>query len=282
MGTLEGKALVITGAGRGLGEAYARHAAASGAAVVVNDVDEANAEKVAISIVEAGGQAVAGPGSVADPEVAEGLVELCRTRFGRLDGLVNNAAIGYHTPVWHDDAARARELIETNVLGAMHCGIAAAKVLREQRSGSIVNASSGSMLGHGGAAAYAASKGALASLTYSWALDLADHGVRVNAISPVAWTPLMAADPNSHAFSPEDFSPDRIAPLVTYLLSDLAAGITGQLVRFTGEKLHMVAKAGIAKPVLRQDDWTVDDIADAFTGALAPALSPVTTRRWQE
>jgi len=282
MGILDGKALVITGAGRGLGEAYAKHAAAHGAAVVVNDIDETTAEKVAIGIVEAGGQAVAGPGSVTSPEVADGLVELCLSRFGSLDGLVNNAAIGYHEPVWRDDAARARELIETNVLGAMYCAIAAAKIMRRQRAGSIVNASSGSMLGHGGAAAYAASKGALASLTYSWALDLAGHGVRVNGISPVAWTPLLAADPNSrNEFTPEN-SPDRIAPLVTYLLSDLAEGVTGQLVRFTGEKLHVVAKARIADPVLRRESWQVTDVADAFAGALAPVLTPLSARRWQE
>lgn len=282
MGILSGKAVVITGAGRGLGEAYARHAALHGAAVVVNDIDETRAEKVAAGIQESGGEAITGPGSVTDPAVAYGLVDMCFDRFGTVDGLVNNAAVSYHTPVWRDDAARARDLIETNMLGAMYCGIAAAKAMQEQRAGAIINVTSGSMLGHAGAAAYSASKGALASLTYSWAMDLRDFGVRVNGICPLAWTPMLAADPNARlAYGPSE-TPDRIAPLVTYLLSDLASDVTGQLIRFVGDRLHVVHRAGIAEPVLTREKWQVSDIAEAFTTDLAPALTPPSARRWQD
>ncbi|MFD8497101.1 SDR family NAD(P)-dependent oxidoreductase [Amycolatopsis sp. NPDC059657] len=263
MGILDGKAIVVTGAGRGLGRAYAEHAAAAGAAVVVNDVH--GAEEVASGIREAGGRAIAGPRSVADPGQAVALIDDCVREFGALDGLVTNAAVSYHTPPWEDDdPARMREVVEVNILGTLYCGTAAAKVMHAQGHGAIVNAASGSMLGQGRAAAYSASKGAVASMTFSWAADLAEHGVRVNGICPRAWTPMMEADPKAAIRSNRDETPDRMAPLVTYLLSDLSARVNGQLVRFAGDKLHIVRQAGIKEPVLSNETWDVSDIAAAF------------------
>ena len=99
MGFLDGKAVVITGAGRGLGEAYALHAAQAGAGVVVNDIDGELAESVAARIAEQGGRAVASAASVRDPDQASGVVERCLAEFGSVDGLVNNAALNYrHCP----------------------------------------------------------------------------------------------------------------------------------------------------------------------------------------
>ncbi|MGW5742247.1 SDR family NAD(P)-dependent oxidoreductase [Amycolatopsis sp. NPDC003861] len=266
MGFLDGRAVVITGAGRGLGRAFARHAAASGAAVVVNDVDGAPACETVAAIVADGGTAEASVGSVADPAYARSLISLCRSRFGALDGLVNNAAVGYHAPPWDDDdAERTRALVETNVLGPFHCGTAAAKVMCAQGRGVIVNVTSGSMVGQRGAAAYSASKGAVASMTYSWASDLAQHGVRVNAISPIAWARLMAADPNGNR---DAAPPERVAPLVTYLLSDLSAGVTGQVLRLADGHLHAVRQPAIIRPVLHRETWTVEEIAAAVESEL--------------
>src|SRR5438094_616783 len=124
---LDGKAVVITGAGRGLGRAYALHAARSGAAVVVNDIDSEPAEEVAAAIVGEGGRAVPSVGSVADPGQAAAAVEACVAGFGKIDGLVNNAAIGHHTPPWEDDPVHIRAVLETNALGPMYCGTAAIK-----------------------------------------------------------------------------------------------------------------------------------------------------------
>ncbi|SDY97623.1 NAD(P)-dependent dehydrogenase, short-chain alcohol dehydrogenase family [Amycolatopsis xylanica] len=271
MGILDGKAIVVTGAGRGLGRAYAEHAAAAGAAVVVNDVH--GAEEVASGIRETGGRALASPRSVADPGQAAAVIDDCVREFGALDGLVNNAAVSYHAAPWEDDdPARTRALVEVNILGTFYCGTAAAKVMHAQGRGAIVNAGSGSMLGQGRAAAYSASKGAVASMTFSWAADLAPHGVRVNGICPRAWTPMMEADPNAALRSNRDETPDRMAPLVTYLLSDLAAGVNGQLVRFAGDKLHIVRHAGIKEPVLSHETWTVDTIAAAFDKDLTPEI----------
>lgn len=275
MGILDGKAVVITGAGRGLGEAYARHAARSGACVVVNDVDGAQAEAVADRIVAHGGRAVPNAASVRDPDQASGIVGQCLAQFGRIDGLVNNAALGPHEILpWEEDVHGARDVIEVNVLGVLHCGIAAAKAMRAQGSGSIVNISSGSSFGQRRAGAYSASKGAVASLTYSWALDLDEAGVRVNGVCPLAWTRLVERSPAAQLRCTRDRTPDRVAPLITYLLSDLADGITGQLIRCTGDQLHIVRQPAIKEPVLDCAGWDTEDIAAAFDGFLNQSLEP--------
>lgn len=270
MGILDGKAVVVTGAGRGLGEAYARHAAAAGARVVVNDI--AGAEEVAAGI----DGAVAHTGSVADPEQAEALVELCAAEFGRLDGLVNNAGVTHFAEPWDDDPDTLRRVIEVNVLGTLYCGTAAARVMR---GGSVVNVVSGAMLGRAGAAAYSAAKGAIASLTVSWAGSLAARDVRVNAIAPLAWTPMMELDPRREEISSREQTPDRMAPLVTYLLSDLARGTTGQLVRFLPDRLHLISQYAVKQPVLVRDSWEVEDIARAFETELVP--EPPGVVRWR-
>ncbi len=279
MRVLDGKAVVITGAGRGLGRAYALHAAKAGAAVVVNDVDGALAQEVAGCIQESGGRAVASTQSVADPEQASAVIERCVTVFGAIDGLVNNAALNYHALPWQDDPGRMRALVEVNVLGPLYCGIAAAKVMCALGSGAIVNVASGSMLGQASAAAYSASKGAVASMTYSWAIDLAEYGIRVNGVCPLAWT-RMQSDPLARVRCTPADSPDRIAPLVTYLLSDLAAGINGQLIRFVGDKLCLVRQPAVKDPVLLRDQWEVEDIARAFDRELTDALEPPSGHRW--
>ncbi len=275
MGILEGKAVVITGAGQGLGEAYALHAGRSGACVVVNDIDGELAEAVADRIVRDGGQAVFSTLSVCDPGQAGGIVERCRVEFGRVDGLVNNAALGPHEVLpWEENSCAAREVIEVNVMGVLYCGIAAAKVMRAQGAGSIVNISSGSSFGQRRAGAYSASKGAVASLTYSWALDLEEVGVRVNGVCPLAWTRLVERSPAAQLRCTRERTPDRVAPLITYLLSDLADGITGQLIRCTGDQLHIVRQPAIKEPVLRCAGWDTEDIAAAFGGILDEHLEP--------
>ncbi|MGW4131794.1 SDR family NAD(P)-dependent oxidoreductase [Amycolatopsis japonica] len=278
MTLLSGKAVVITGSGQGLGRAFAHHAAAQGAAVVVNDVEAGIADEVAREIRALGGRAVSHAGSVADAEQAAGLIDRCVAEFGRLDGLVNNAGVNYRAEPWAADPARMREVVEVNVLGPLFCGTAAAKVLRAQGGGVIVNVGSGSMIGQRRAAAYSASKGAVASMTASWAADLAEHGIRVNAVAPVAWTRMAWNDP-SVVQTPEH-TPERVAPLVTYLLSDLSAGITGQILRFRGDNLCVLRQTAIKDPVLDRDGWTVEDIAAALDGELREALEPPPSARW--
>ncbi|MDQ3154540.1 MAG: SDR family oxidoreductase [Actinomycetota bacterium] len=274
MGMLDGRAVVITGAGRGLGEAFAVHAADAGAAVVVNDIDGDLAEAVTARIRERGGRAVASCQSVRDPDQADAVIDRCVAEFGTVDGLVNNAALNHEALPWEDDPERVRELIEVNVLGVLFCGMAASKVMRRARKGSIVNISSGSSFGQHRAGAYAASKGAVASLTYAWALDLESLGVRVNAVCPLARTRMVEASPRASLACPPERTPDRIAPLITYLLADRSAGVTGQLVRFLGDQLHLVRQPDVKEPVLHRERWVADDIASAFDVVLREHLEP--------
>ncbi|GGU22231.1 SDR family NAD(P)-dependent oxidoreductase [Lentzea flava] len=263
MAILAGKAVVVTGAGQGLGRAFATHAAHNGAAVVINDVDERLAKQVADLITLQGGKAVVSPGPVQDPEQAQAAVDTCTAAFGRIDGLVNNAGIRYQAELGQDDPARMRELIEINVLGTLYCTNAA---VQSMRRGSIVNLGSVAMVGQPAAVAYSASKGAIASITAGAAAELQEKGIRVNAVCPIASTRMSVADTKAVPSGP----PETIAPLVTYLLSDHAAKITGQLIRFANGALHVMGQTSPKGPVLENDEWDVDSIAEAFERQLEP------------
>ncbi len=271
MSILNGKAVVVTGAGRGLGRAYALHAALCGAAVVVNDIDGDAAESVVAEIRAAGGTALPSKHSVARADEATALVEQCVRELGRLDGLVNNAGVLHAASVWEEEPEQLRTIVEVNVLGVLYCGAAAARVMREARSGAIVNVTSGAMEGVERLGAYSATKGAVASVTFAWALELAPAGIRVNGISPHAQTRM---NPGRRA-GQSPAAPERIAPLVSYLLSDLSRGVTGQVVRLAGPELSLVRHPRRSDVVLRSDDWTVEAIAHAFDTELRRDLEPV-------
>ncbi|MFC6092157.1 SDR family oxidoreductase [Saccharothrix sp. BKS2] len=274
MGILDGKAVVITGAGRGLGEAYAMHAAQAGASVVVNDVDADLAEEVAARIRQHGARAAASGHDVSDPDEAEKIVGLCQAEFGRVDGLVNNAGLNYETSPWEDDPDSIRRLVEVNVLGVIFTGMAAMRAMREQGGGAIVNISSGAFFGQRKLAAYSASKGAVASLSLSWALDLESENIRVNAVCPVAHTRMVWKSERSLRAIPADRTPGKVAPLVLFLLSDAADGITGQVVRCNGRQLHLVGQPHFKQPIFESDAWDTTSVKRAFDDVLQAHLEP--------
>src|SRR4051812_42142569 len=278
-GHLDGKAVLVTGAGRGLGAAYARLAAAEGAAVVVNDVEADLAGEVVAAIRAAGGRAEAAVGSVADWDSAGAIVGACVEAFGAIDGLVNNAGIFRLADPTEQDPAEFRAVLEVNVLGTAYCGLHAIRAMLERGHGSIVNVTSGSHAGSAAMGAYGASKGAVASLTYCWAADLAGTGVRVNAVSPNAHTRMAdtyeaylgaaAQGQNVHK------SPVQNAPAVVYLLSDASTALHGQVVRIDGDELSMIAHPTVQGHGTLNPAWTVSSVAAAFgAGAVGP-LSPV-------
>jgi len=274
MGILSGKTVVITGAGRGLGRAYAQAAANAGARVVVNDLDAEPARDVVRAIEAGGGSALLHVGSVADWDAARALIETCVAGFGRIDGLVNNAGSHYLSRPEDDDELRIRESIDSNVLGTIFPGIHAMRaMLRQGGGGSIVNSSSGALCGMSMVATYGASKGAVASLSYSWALDLMAHGIRCNAISATALT-RMVEHTLEHRSSPVTWPPESMAPLVVYLLSDLSRGITGQLIRLWGGNLHLIGHPAPIAPFLEREAWSVEDLEAAFRERLRPHLQP--------
>lgn len=272
---LKDRAVVVTGAGRGLGEAFAVHLAQAGARVVANDVDAELAERTAATIREHGGQAVASGHTVTDPAQAQELVELCVAEFGSVDGLVNNAGLNYEALPWQDEPDQMRELIEVNVLGVMYTGVAAIKAMTAQGTGgAIVNISSGASLGQRKLGVYSASKGAVASLTYSWALDLEEVGIRVNAVCPLAHTRMVWKSERSLRNCPPDRTPSRIAPLVLFLLSDNAEGITGQLVRCNGPQLHIIGQPYLKAPILERQTWDTETVRRAFDEVFSAHLEP--------
>lgn len=272
MGALEGKAVVITGAGAGLGLAYALHAAAEGASVVVNDLAPALAEAAADAIREAGGSAIASAGSVASWDQAAGLIADCTRAFGKIDGLVNNAGVVHTADPWLVEESEVRAVVETNLIGAMFVGIHALRAMVKQGFGSIVNNTSSAQLGLPRMGVYGATKGGLASLTYSWALDTAAHGVRVNAYSPVAVTAMVDASPMVLKELP---SPADNAPVVSYLLSDLSSDVTGQVLQRRGDAVVVMSHPDLTEHVASPQTWTLASVAQELGPVLRSGLQPV-------
>ncbi len=280
-GALTGKAIVITGAGRGMGEAYARLAAAEGARVVVNDIDSAEVERVVRSIREEGGAAIAQCGDVSSWDEAEALTQFCVREFGSLDGFVNNAALFHMALAQEETAAHVRRIVEVNVLGTAFCGYAALRQMIHQGSGSLVSITSGAHAGIRGMSAYGATKGAVASLTYSWALDVEGTGVRVNAVSPMAQTRMVEAtaaffrshgQTEGHQISTP---PENNAPVVIYLLSDLARTVNGQIVRVQGPAMNLMTHPAVLNPGINDENWTVRSVAKAFSSELEKQQLPL-------
>lgn len=279
----EGKAVVITGSGGGIGAAYADHLAATGVRVVINDVSQEAVDRQVARIVEAGGTATGLVADVSDADAAEALIEKCVSSFGAIDGLVNNAGIMFVGPSTDLDAARTKRLMEINVLGTIYCGTHAMRRMLAQGSGSIVNVTSGAHMGLANTAVYGASKGAVASLTYDWAADVAGTGVRVNAVSPMAGTQMAADVLKLRGLSVDERAqelaafprPEANAPVVSYLISDRSSHLNGQIVRIDGDDLSVVSRPSILQPVITRSDWTDERVAEAFDDTLSALAMPV-------
>lgn len=277
LGFLDGKAIVITGAGSGLGAAYARHAGKLGALLLLNDVDPDAVGAIAGEIRDTGGRAKAFPGKIGAWDYAEQLIDTCVEEYGCIDGLVNNAGILRHGRLTEVTEGDFRAMLDVNMIGTAGCAAhAARRMLRQGTPASIVNVASGSQAGDIALGAYGASKAAVASLTYSWAMELRDTNVRVNAMSPLAGTAM--ASTNMQYLAQQSASREVVyttlppaevsAPLAAFLLSDRSIGINGQLVRIAGDELSFVTHPLIAQPVLK-GNWTDAAIDEAFRTVLA-------------
>jgi len=154
-----------------------------------------------------------------------------------------------------------------NVRGVLHVGTAAIRAMRG-RGGVIVNVTSGAHVGMPQLGLYGASKGAVASVTYGWALDLEECGIRVIGFSPLGRTRMA----NDATTLPD---PAAIAPAVAFLLGDGSAGLSGQVVRFDGRRLSLLDAPRFGGPFVERERWTVDDVRAAYQGELAAAVGPV-------
>ncbi|MGE3329299.1 MAG: SDR family NAD(P)-dependent oxidoreductase [Acidimicrobiia bacterium] len=267
MVSLQGKSVIVTGAGNGLGEAYACACADAGASVVVNDLDADAAERVAREIVGRGGAAVAVGGSVAVSEEARALVDRCQAEFGQVSAIVNNAGIYHVKPIWEESESSLHAMFAVNVLGTFNVTRAAVDVMKEQRSGSIINVTSGAQSGIWGSSVYAATKGGISSMTYALALELAPYNVRVNAISPNGRS--------KSSVRQSGWDVEANAPVVVFLISDAAARVTGQVLRVEGPSMSLVSHPRPIHYVVAPEGWTPQSIADSFPKTFEQWLEPV-------
>jgi len=240
MNALAGKVAVVTGSARNIGRAIALELAGAGAAVVVNARSSAReVEAVAEEIRTAGGRAVARIANIADPDESAGLIAAAVESFGRLDILVNNAAVRREIEFAQLDYREWRDIVGTILDGAYLCSHAALPHLMASGSGAIVNI--GGLAAYTGAANRAheiAAKAGLAGLTRALAHDLAPHGITVNTVAPGLVNTVRAKLPSHHAaHSPlvgRLGEPEEIAALVSFLCGPDARYITGQTIHANG------------------------------------------------
>jgi len=220
----DGRVVIITGAGGGLGRSHALELARRGAHILVNDPGSAvdgsgsstfAADRVVEEITALGGTAAPNRDSVATSEGGQAIVQAALDAFGRVDVLVNNAGILRDKAFHHMDAAMIDAVIDVHLKGALFVSQPAFRVMREQGYGRIVNTSSASgLFGNFGQANYGAAKAGLAGLTRILAIEGEGHGIKVNAIAPVAST-RMTQDLLGDLLS--KVAPESVSPLVAFL-----------------------------------------------------------------
>ena len=278
MGILDGRAAVVSGSGRGIGRGHCLRLAEYGASVVVNDIDPAEAEKVVGEIVAAGGKAVANDSDVGTREGALSLVAQCVEAFGHIDICVNNAGIARDRTLLKMSDEEFDEVFRIHAKGTFMCAQEAARRMKDRGcGGSIVNTVSAAHFGNFGQTNYAGAKGAIASMTYTWALELARFGIRVNAISPLGST-RMSATFKGAGGKPVDeplFDPTLNGHFVAYLCSDEGNWITGQLFGTGGDRAQMIEQPRYGTGIFKPGGWTVPDLIEHFRRNMGDKMEPV-------
>jgi len=276
MGILDGKAAVVTGGGRGIGRGHCLALAAQGASVVVNDIDADQAAKVAEEISQAGGKAQPSADDIGSREGAQALVGRCADAFGGIHALVNNAGNVRDRTFLKMTEEEFNAVWRVHVKGTFLCSQEAALRMREQGTGgAIVNTVSAAHFGNFGQTNYAGSKGAIASMTYTWALELARAGIRVNAISPSGTTRMSAtAKIGGKTVDLPFIDPALNGPFVAFLCSDEAAYVTGQIFGTGGDRITILSQPRYGTSMLKPGGWQVEDILAHFGQHLGRQLEP--------
>jgi len=285
---LQGKSIIVTGAGRGIGRAIAIMLAESGANVLVNDVgasaqgegsDSSPAAEVAADINSSGGNAVANYNSVSESENAEAIVQTCLDTFGSVDGLVNNAGILRDT-IFHKMSEEQFDVVmNVHLKGSFNMSRACAPHFRAQNSGCFVHMTSTSaLIGNLAQANYMAAKLGVVGLSKSIALDMSRYNVRSNCISPFAYSRLIGTLPSetdeqqARLKKIKQMTPEKIAPLATALFGDAAADVSGQIFAVRNNEIFLMSQPRPIRSVQTSDGWTPETVSsrvfEAFKGSM--------------
>jgi len=302
---LKGKVTVITGAGRGIGRGIALLMAEEGAKVVVNDLGGASdgtggasspADDVVAEIKKKGGEAVSNYDTVATAEGGENIIKTAIDSFGRIDVLVNNAGILRDRMVFNMSPEEWDAVIKVHLYGHYNCTKHAAILMRQQRSGRIINMSSISGLGNSGQANYSAAKEGIVGFTRTVARDMGKYGVTCNAIRPGASTRLTMTDEVMRATqiraergvagagrqaaakdepapqSPMMLDPDDVAPFVVWLATDAAGDINGCDFGVRGGHVALYSQPVETKSIDKDGRWTLDELDSIVPSKITEGL----------
>lgn len=288
---VEGKVVVVTGAGGGIGRDIALSMARYGARVVVNDIGASltgegqnlgPGQQVVEEIKSFGGQAVVNTDSVSDAAGAERIIQTALDTFGRIDCVVNNAGI-LRDRIFHKMSNDDWDsVLKVHLYGAYYMSKAAALHFKEQNSGSLVHMTSTSgLIGNLGQANYSAAKLGVVALSKSIALDMQKFNVRSNCIAPFAWSRMTSSIPTD---TPEQaarvermkqMTPAKIAPLTVYLASDAANDVNGQIFAVRNNEIFLISQPRPVRSVHRSEGWTAENIAEHGMPALKSSFFPL-------
>ena len=281
-GLLEGKVVLVTGAGQGVGRDIALQAAQAGAKVMVNDlgtsitgegVDTTLAEQVAQEIRAAGGEASSCAASVTDRVAVRTMIEQCRDELGGLNHLVNNAGILRDRMFHRMSDEEWDAVIDVHLNGARNIASAACDIFRQQNGGSMVHmTSTAGLCGNLGQANYSAAKLGIVGLSRSISIDMARSNVRSNCLAPFAFSRMTATVPAKGGAQNPDEEPylekikkmasEKIPPLIIALGSDAADHITGQIFAVRGNEIFLMSQPRPLRSVHRSEGWTPDTVLE--------------------
>lgn len=288
---VQGKVVVVTGAGGGIGRDIALAMAREGAKVVVNDIgasvsgegnDAGPAQAVVNEIKAMGGEAVANTDSVSEAASAGRIIQTAIDAFGRIDVVVNNAGI-LRDRFFHKMSVDEWDaVIKVHLYGAFHVSRAAAPHFKEQGSGNYIHMTSTSgLIGNFGQANYAAAKLGVAALSKAIAVDMEKFNVRSNCIAPFAWSRMIGSIPTD---TPEEqarvdrikqMTPAKIAPLVVCLASDESSYANGQIFAVRNNEIFLISQPRPIRSVHRSEGWTPSTVASHALPALKAMFYPL-------
>lgn len=286
MGVLEGKVVLVTGGGNGIGKETALLAAKEGAKVVVNDLggglsggdegDAGPAEKVAAEIRAAGGEAVSNSESVTDMKAVEGMIEQAKDTFGGLDAIINPAGILRDTMFHKMSESDWDAVIDVHLRGSFNVTRAAVELFREQEHGAFVLFTSTSgLIGNIGQANYAAAKMGIVGLSRIVAMEGERKNVRSNVIAPFAWTRMIASIPVKDEAGAQrvermknGMRADQVAQLAVALCADKARDVSGQIFGVRGNEVVLFDQPRPVKSVARLEGWNPETLLDQCMPAM--------------